>query len=206
MPIGRFVAAFFLTALCLAAGASAATPGAAAVSVKPGEVLRGNFVQLRIMQGFDKPLRSEGHFTVAPPDGLIWEVAKPFSIVTVITAKGLVQHSGGAETVNFSADKMPFVAQLFDMISSVLTGDRSALEKKFSVEQSGTPESWRIKLVPRKKTDPLMPFSEIRVAGDRFVKTVTMVRPNGDSDVLTFDGMTLTSGPLTPQERAALKR
>jgi hypothetical protein len=201
MFVKRVVAVFLMLLGCCVA--ATAQPGAAAVTVHSGEVLRGHFVQLRNMKGFEKPLKSEGDFIIAPQYGLIWNVAKPFRTATVITAVGLVQTSNGVETINLSARKMPFVAQLHDMIGGMLTGDLAALQKKFVVEQSGTPERWRIRLIPRKADDPLMPFSEIRAHGGRFVDEVTMVKTDGDADVLTFDSVTLSAATLSTSERVA---
>jgi hypothetical protein len=182
---------------------AAAASDMAAVRLRPGEVLRGRFVQVRTMEGFARPLRSEGRFTVAPQYGLIWSVEKPFATATVITAKGLVQTTGGTETFNLAAGKAPFVARLYGMIGGMLTGDMSALAKTFAVERSGGDGAWRVRMVPLKRGDPAMPFSEIRAKGGRFVEEVRMIRPGGDADALAFDDCVRASGPLTPAERAA---
>lgn len=183
--------------------AVAAPSGASAVTVHAGEVLRGHFVQTRHMSGFAKPLISEGSFTIAPQYGLIWTVTKPLRSATVITEGGLVQSNNGVETLNLSARKMPFIAQLHDMIAGMLTGDVAAMQQKFTLTQQGTSQSWRIRLVPRKANDAMMPFKEIRARGDRFVEEVTMVRSDGDSDVLNFDAVTLSTTTLTAAERAS---
>ncbi|MGB8600657.1 MAG: LolA-related protein [Rhizomicrobium sp.] len=187
----------------IAHAAAPAPSGASAVTVRAGEVLRGHFIQTRHMSGFAKPLKSEGSFTIAPQYGLIWTVTKPLRSATVITESGLVQSNNGVETLNLSARKMPFIAQLHDMIAGMLTGDVAAMQQKFTLTQQGTPQSWRIRLVPRKANDAMMPFKEIRAHGGRFVEEVTMVRSDGDSDVLSFDGVTLATTTLTAAERAS---
>lgn len=184
--------------------AGAAATGPSAVTVHPGEVLRGQFVQVRTMKGFSKPLTSEGTFTIAPQYGLIWNGTKPFHTATVITAGGLVQSNNGVETLNLSARKLPFVSQLYGMIGGMLTGDMTQLQKSFTLEQSGTAEHWRIRMLPRQANDAHMPFTEIMAYGGRFVEGVKMVRTGGDADVLTFHNVTLSSSPLSAEERTRL--
>lgn len=197
------------TALCIGLGcmgsATAAPITAAAVTVHAGEVLRGHFVQTRHMSGFTKPLKSEGTFTIAPQYGLIWAVNKPLRSATIITREGLVQSSGGVETLSLSARKIPFIAQLHDMIAGMLTGDIAAMQKRFILSHQGSSDNWRIRLTPRQTNDPMMPFREIRAHGGRFVEEVTMLRNDGDSDVLTFDTVTLTTTALTSAEQTALR-
>lgn len=184
---------------------TAAFAGQAAVTVRSGEVLRGQFVQVRTMKGFSKPLTSEGTFTIAPQYGLIWNSTKPFRTATVITAGGLVQSNNGVETLNLSARKMPFVSQLYGMIGGMLTGDLAQLQKSFTLEQSGTADHWRIRMLPRQANDARMPFTEITAYGGRFVEGVKMVKAGGDADVLTFHNVTVSSSPLTPEERASFR-
>lgn len=193
------------TGLLPGISAAAAPTTAAAVTVHAGEVLRGHFVQTRHMNGFAKPLRSEGNFTIAPQYGLIWTVKKPLHSATVITKSGLVQSNDGVQTLNLSARKVPFIAQLHDMIAGMLTGDVAAMQKKFTLTQQGTADSWRIRLIPKQANDTMVPFREIRARGGRFVEEVTMLRSDGDSDVLTFDGVTLTTSALTSEEQAAMR-
>ncbi len=81
-----------------------------------GQVLRGRFVQERHMRGFNAPLRSEGHFVLAPGKGLIWRAEKPFSVTTIITAAGLVQEAGGTETLHLPSAKLPFLSRLYDLL------------------------------------------------------------------------------------------
>lgn len=181
-----------------AVAAFAADPGPA--PVRAGEVLRGRFVQVRQMKGFDRPLRSEGRFTIAPGYGLIWRVDRPFSTVTVITKAGLTQSTGGTRTTDLSARKMPFVAQLYDMIGGVLTGDIGALRKPFAVERETVSGGWRLRLVP-KRADAMMPFREICVRGASTVDEVVMVKTDGDTDILTFSAVTVSRSAPTAEER-----
>lgn len=174
----------------------------APAALQPTEILRGQFTQTRRLTGFDKPLVSEGRFVIAPLQGLLWIAEKPFATVTVMTEAGLAQSRNGVRTMAVSAQKMPFVVQLYRMIGGVLKGDWSALQNEFALQQSGSPQQWTLRLVPRRADNAAMPFQEIKVQGGLVVQDVVMQRPNGDTDALSFTDVQLTQGALTDEEKA----
>jgi len=186
--------------MAMAAGAAGPTQ-----SIAVGEVLRGRFVQERHLKGFNAPLRTEGHFVLAPGRGLIWRAEKPFAVTTVITANGLVQEVGGSETMRMPSSRLPFLSRLYDMLGGALAGDWRALETDFVVTRAGDDRHWQVDLTPRKADDPIaMPFHAITAQGSRFVETVAMVKPDGDADNLSFLDQALSSASLTAEEAAAL--
>jgi hypothetical protein len=168
--------------------------------LKPGEILRGRFVQERSLQGFQAPLKSEGTFVVAQGKGLIWTVEKPFPTTTVITPDGLVQEARGNETLRLPASRVPFLTRLYDMLSGTMTGDWNAMKSQFAVETSGTADNWTLQLRPKSSGEASMPISEMRIQGGRYVDDVDMHRPSGDRDHLQFHDQTVGSGPLSEAE------
>jgi hypothetical protein len=179
--------------------AAAPTQGLAA-----NEVLRGQFVQERHLKGFNAPLRTEGRFVLAPGHGLIWQAEKPFAVDTVITPAGLAQQVNGTQTLRLESSKLPFLARLYDMLGGALAGNWGKLESDFTVSRSGDAQNWRVTMLPRKADDIAMPFRSIAVTGSRFVDTVVLAKPDGDSDVLTFLDQSVSSAPLSAAETAAL--
>jgi hypothetical protein len=168
-----------------------------------GQVLRGQFVQERHLQGFENPLRSEGRFVLAPGHGLIWQTEKPFAITTVITAAGLAQEVNGNQTLKLEASKLPFHNQLYDMLSGALTGDWAKLEAGFTVTRSGDEQHWQVALKPRKADDPGMPFTAIDVTGSQLIDEILLTKPNGDFDKLSFHDQAISDQPLSAAEMAA---
>ena len=182
-----------------------ALPARAAVTLPPGHVLRGRFVQERHLTGFNAPLRATGSFLLAPGKGLIWRAEAPFAITTVITAAGLVQEIGGAETLRLPAARIPFLARLYTMLSGALSGDWSLLEPDFIVTRSGDDAAWRAVLAPRQADAAGLPFRVITVSGGRFVEQVRLDKPEGDFEHLAFLDQTLSAAPLQSAEAAALR-
>ncbi len=179
----------------------------AAMAVEPatlaeGQVLRGRFVQERHLQGFAQPVRSEGSFLLAPGRGLIWAAEQPFAVTTVVTAAGLVQSVGGAETVRLAAARLPVLSRLHAMMAGALAGDWRALEAEFEVIREPAGPRQRIILTPRRAQDNA-PSRIVALVG-RFVDEVDIERSGGDRDHLAFNGQVLSAGPLRADEAKAL--
>lgn len=169
-------------------------------SLKPGELLRGRFVQERFLTGFDKPVRSEGAFVLAPGKGLLWQGETPFALTTAITPAGIVQSVGGKETMRLSAAKVPFLARMYDMMGGAMAGDWRALEGEFTVTRADN----QVVLTPRRPDPTAQPIRSITARIGRFVESVDVVRPDGDHDHLTFRDQTLSTAPLSAAEAAIL--
>jgi len=170
-------------------------------ALKPGDVLRGRFVQERFLQGFANPLKSEGTFVLVPGQGLIWRVGKPFAVTTVMTRNGLAQQSDGATTLNLPASRAPFMAGLYDMLSGALAGDWQALERDFTVVKAESDDDWSLQLTPTKKApSDAMPITEIKISGKAYVERVEIMKQGGDHDTLTFLDQQPTANPLGADE------
>lgn len=197
--MNRAFAAFLLLWLCLIGAAAQDAP--APTPIHPGDVLRGHFVQTRQLKDINKTLHAEGDFTIAPANGLIWNVTKPFATTIIVTRTGLVQTRGEPKSASPSFQKLPTAGELYAMLGNLLTGDIASLNKTFRMDQSGRAAHWRMSLVPRRWDDPLMPFREIRIHGGRFVEDIAFIKTDGDSDTISFDTMSITKNALTASER-----
>jgi hypothetical protein len=180
-----------------AAGAVEAPTGQ--VPVNGGEVLRGHFVDERQAQGVNGVMRSSGHFVVAPAQGLIWGIEKPFPTTTIITPVGAAQTLGGL------AVKLPVrnLRHLYDMVGGALAGNWNALEADFSITQSGSAGHWQRVLTPRRADKSSLPYVTISVSGGRFVENIVMTRADGGSDAMSFTDEALSPAPPSEGEMRA---
>src|ERR1700722_445975 len=94
-------------------------------TIAKGQILRGEFTDIRKLEGFTKPLNSQGHFVVVPGAGVIWYVETPLAITTIIKPNALVQKVNDNQTLNLPAERMSFLAHLYDMLNGTLLGDWS---------------------------------------------------------------------------------
>jgi hypothetical protein len=194
---------YCLALVLLVAATGALAEGPTEKRLTEGQILRGKFVQERHLEGFENPLHSEGEFVLAPGHGLIWQTEKPFAITTVITEAGLAQEVNGNQTLKLEASKLPFLKQLYDMLSGALTGDWAQLESGFAVKRSGDEQHWQVALQPKNSDDPGMPFKSIDVTGSQFIDQFILTRPNGDFDKLDFHDQAISDQPLSAAETAA---
>jgi Outer membrane lipoprotein carrier protein LolA-like len=199
--IYRAVLALF--ALTLSFPALAADPLTDQVIVGPNAVLRGHFTEERQMKGFNEPLRSEGHFVVAPGHGLIWATEKPFPTASTITPNGLVQDVGGKKVMQVPVKKIPFLSHLYDMLGGALAGHWQVLEKDFIVTPESDADGWQVTLQPRQTDNLAMPFQTIIIKGGRFVESALLQKADGDFDSLTFSDTALFAAPPSRAETAA---
>ncbi len=175
-------------------------------SLTQGEILRGSFVQERVLQGFDAPLRSMGTFVLAPGEGLIWRVETPFANTTLMTVRGLAQQSNGTTTLNVPANRAPIMTELYNMLADALAGNWSGLDKDFAVERSEAAGKWHLRLKVRPTIQSsAMPITEIRVSGGAFVDEVEIEKEGGDLDRLSFSGQKRGADALTADEKNLLE-
>lgn len=194
----------YLIALFLLLSANANALDLTQKTVIEGQILRGQFKEEKVLQGFSAPMKSNGHFTIAPGHGLIWAVDKPFAVTTVIKPSGLKQKVNGNKTMEIPSDKVPFLVRLYNMLGGTLSGDWTALEADFIVTKSGTQDKWKVVLEPRQKNNPAMPFSLITVTGSNFVDNVVMQKLGGDKDTITFFNQKVITETPNSQEKADL--
>jgi hypothetical protein len=197
----RFFLMVFFIAICSLACAEQAwaieTP-TGQVHIDTNQILRGSFIEEHQIKGVNGPLRSVGHFVVAPAYGLIWGTEKPLPTSTIITSNGAAQDIGGI------AIKLPSknIHHLYDIIGRALAGDWSGLETDFILTQSGDLNRWQILLMPRSSDKPKISYATISVSGSRFVENIVMTKVDGSYDTFSFADVVLSSLPLTPSESA----
>jgi hypothetical protein len=188
--------------LCASANAAPATPQ----TIAAGEILRGHFVQARQLEGFAKPLKSEGSFTLVPGRGLIWHNEKPFDSAAIITAGGILQLSRGQEAMRLPAAKLPGLAQLYTILSAALSGNTAPLQQAFVVTQSSNESGWRVELKPLDTGKQAMTqIKRLVLSGSHYVESVEVERSSGDTDRITFSAHTIGKADLSADELAELK-
>lgn len=166
-------------------------------------VLRGKFTEDRQLPGFKAPLRSSGNFVVTGK-GIIWQTTQPFASTMVMTQHGIKQKIDGEETLNLSAEKVPFFAKMHKTIKGMMQGEWQLMEQAFVITHRENKNNWQAHLVPRQK-DAAIPISEMTVIGNRFVENVEMKRNDGSLDKLHFYDQKLSNSSLTVEEKSALQ-
>ena len=173
--------------------------------LREGQQLRGRFTQERRLQGFARPLRSEGDFLLVPGRGLIWRATTPFASTLVITPAGILQLLDGREAMRLPASRMPGLGQFYQVLAGAMSGDPSSLSQVFTVEWQADAARWQLALAPRRTDDPaLASIARIIVGGGRLVEAVDVQRANGDADVMTLHDQRVADAAPDPAEQSLL--
>jgi len=190
--------------LLLAAGAVNASADSAAVLLRPGEILSGRFVQQLKRAGFTTSLDSTGSFILALDQGLVWRTEQPVTATIVITPTALMQWANGKEVQHIPAAKAPILGELYALLASSLSGDRTALTRVFALAEEDHDPNWRLVLQPLASNEILArQLQSVTVNGDRFIRSVVIERTNGDSQTTIFSEHSLSTAPL-PEDVAGL--
>lgn len=170
--------------------------------VAPGQVLRGRFEQERHLQGFARPVRSQGSFVVVPGSGLIWRTETPFAMTMVVSPSGVTQSVAGDQTLRLEAARLPFLSRLYAMLGGALTGDWQQLESGFALRRL---PGGVVELTPDANDPAARQIAVVTARLGRFVETVEIVKPGGDSDRLRFSEQRIAPGPPDPAEAELLR-
>jgi hypothetical protein len=202
--IHRRAAALAVLGWLVAAGAAAAGEAVPRMLAE-GEVLRGHFVQDRVLAGFAKPLHSEGSFVLVGGKGLIWQGETPFKTTTVISASGILQLVDGKEAMRLPASRLPVLSHFYEVLSGALSGDSSLLEKDFKVAATADAARWRLVLTPARQDDvALGQIASITVSGPDLADEVEIRKQAGDADHLRFLDQSVAPTALTAEESRLL--
>ncbi len=171
-----------------------------------GDVLRGEFKQQRKLQGLAESFDSAGRFTLAGGRGLIWRVDSPFAVSTTITAAGIMQETDGAPGLKISSAQVPFLQNFRKILQASLSGRIDLLSDQFEVKKSQSENGeWRAVLTPGlTEGAKALPIVKLEIIGREEVRSVLLVRTNGDTDYILFAAHSRKRGPLSTAEEALL--
>ena len=184
--------------MALLCGAPAAIPEATAADtartqqllaqvrqqVRIAPVVRGQFEQLKTVQGFKQPLRSSGDFVVAQGKGIAWQVRQPFASTLLVRPDSLQSRtSEGAINMQLNAVQEPILRAINAMLFAVMSADLDKLTQYFEVTGQVQPKGWMLHLVPR---DPMMAqwLQHVNLQGQQFVQEVQLQEARGDRSLI----------------------
>lgn len=166
-------------------------------------VLRGQFEQEKILQGFRNPLRSRGSLLLLRERGIAWDTNEPFPSSAVLTREHLISElPDGSRQVLLDAADGPAASATASLLMALVAGDLDALAQRFDIEASLLPEGgWTLGLVPREPGLQRV-FARLQLAGDRYVRDVHIVESGGDTTRIRLIGLGSEPSQPTPAEAA----
>lgn len=160
-------------------------------------ILRGNFEQVRYLQGFKNPLKSEGRFLVSKSNGVVWQGIKPFPSLILVRNSGAIINLNQKKTAVKKSGKKPNAAMSKIMLA-MLSGDEAELAKYFKIQRSESAGIWILQLQP--KGGMARVFTRVEVKGDRYIQKVLMEEKSGDKTELNFSAINEVPNTLSAEE------
>lgn len=184
-----------------------ATVDSVCKSFTSNPVTSGNFTQEKKIANARRSLKSSGTFLFSN-QLVIWDTVKPVASSLIVTNDQIIQKApDGSTTVISGKDNETFkgVAQ---SISALFAGDKSALDKNFTVKFESTATTWKMTLTPKDKT-VASAMKTVIVSGTGDSKksvftTLQVEESNGGSITYTFTDHTYRE-KLTDAEKALIK-
>jgi hypothetical protein len=151
---------------------------------------RVEFIEQHFLKVLNHPVESSGELRYDAPDRLEKRTIKPRAETLVLT--------GGVLTVERAHNKRvmdlhayPQVQPFVESIRATLAGDRSALERLFHLEFTGSVARWTLTLIPV-ESKVKQSVAQVRIDGirDQLLK-VEIRQPDGDRSLMTLRPSTL---------------
>jgi hypothetical protein len=107
------------------------------------------FVEVRFSKLLAKPLVVSGELEYLGPESLARTVKEPFPERTEIKGATVIVKRGSERERRFSLQRAPELRTLLDSFAALLGGDRSVLERQFTLELGGDEQAWKLVMVPK---------------------------------------------------------
>ncbi|WP_028878973.1 outer membrane lipoprotein carrier protein LolA [Terasakiella pusilla] len=156
--------------------------------LQDGETLRGDFTQLRYLNGFNHAIKSSGVFEFTEETGLDWQTQTPFATRLIVSEKGMVQYVDGVETLKVTPDKFPALSTLHEVLTLSMTGAWDQLEAKYQASLEAIEGGWQLTFKP----DGEAPFEAVTLTGAEYLDQLVIRKPEGDRDEITFSNQHVT--------------
>jgi hypothetical protein len=138
------------------------------------------FVEKKYISIIDRPIESSGELAFTAPDKLEKRTLKPKPEALILEGDKLTIDQPGKRHLTVGLQDHPEVAAFVESIRATLAGDRSALEKFYALELTGSAEQWQLVLTPRQER-MLKIISRIRIGGAYAdVKNIDFFQGDGD--------------------------
>ncbi len=138
------------------------------------------FVEKKYLGIIDKPIESSGELAFTAPDRLEKRTLRPNPELLILAGDSLTIDQPGKRRNTVSLQAYPEIAAFVESIRGTLAGDRTLLEKVYTLELTGSAEKWQLLLVPT-QARMLSIISRIRIGGSHAdVNTIDFDQADGD--------------------------
>jgi outer membrane lipoprotein-sorting protein len=163
--------------------------------------VRAEFTQSRENLALAQAQQSQGQLVFVAGHGMLWQVTQPYRETLALTGTrtARIDDKGQLQIVR-GGDRG--VAQVSQMLQSMLTGNPEEALRQFNVETRGTTSQWTMRFTPRQERMARVLLA-IELNGNQFLQGIRIEMQNGEATQIRFSG-TRDAGTLSPLELRAL--
>lgn len=146
---------------------------------------RASFTEKKFIALLDKPVESSGELVYRAPAHLEKHTLKPQPDSLVLDQDTLTIEREGQKR-SLQLEDYPEVAAFVDSIRGTLAGDQAALERAYRMTLEGSPERWKLVLLP---TVPEMLAQVVRISIEGAgvdLSSIEIQQADGDRSVMSI--------------------
>lgn len=144
-----------------------------------------SFVETKTIAMLDKPVSSGGELLYTAPDHLEKRTLTP-KPETMVLDHGTIHITRGSKNYRLQLQDYPALTAFIDSIRGTLAGDRSALERNYSLSLEGSKARWTLTLLPTNEQMKAV-VQRIRIVGESDeLRSIAISQADGDSSVMTI--------------------
>lgn len=162
--------------------------------------VRATFEQRRENPALAQPQLSRGQLLFVLGHGMLWQVQSPYAETIALTSGHATRVDAQGNARAGSQDRG--VAQVSQMLQSMLAGKQDEALRQFDVVTEGSLQHWKLSFTPRQARVARV-LKRIELEGGAFLESIRVDMLNGESSHIQFDS-TREAGPLSEPERRAL--
>lgn len=165
------------------------------------QAVRAAFTQSRQNPALNRPQVSHGQLLFAIGHGMLWQTGDPYQETLALTGSHTARIDAQGQLHPMRSGGRG-VAQVSQMLQSMLAGQPDQALRQFRVDASGTPAQWVLRFVPRQARVAQV-LNSIELDGGTFLDGIRIDLQNGESTHIQFSD-TRDAGPLSALEKRAL--
>lgn len=142
-------------------------------AIKQHKTYKVNFIQKQRFEFSSKPIISSGYFYYRSPDYLEQTIVQPQQRRFISSGKWLIVKENGKVITKTLKTKMPAVATMISVLTTLLSGNIAMLKKEFTLQASGEQANWLLSLTPHHQSQGGLDFIQVNGAYG-FVQAIAM--------------------------------
>jgi hypothetical protein len=158
------------------------------------------FVEVRYSHLLKAPLAVAGTLERGQDGTLVRRVESPYRETSIVRGRDVVILRDGSRTRQIPLDRAPELQGLISSIDAMLRGDVAQLDRSFNSTLEGSPDRWRVRLVPHDERLRRR-LSDVSVYGSGDIaRCFALNQPTGDASIIALDASTEADVPHARRE------